>query len=356
MISGRTRFVAAITIIFLLLLSYEVFRFPGLMSAGKESGAETEDKKPVKVLILPKFEVDEMSGDFPGEAQLYYEHYMDGAEEYEVANAKDCSLYLKDGVALSVLGMGKVSASLNMMAILTDSRFDFSDAYILSTGCAGSAVETSVMGDVFVISSAVDYDLGHHADSREMEGDASTTWFHDSSYDSSAVVDLDPDLTDRVYSLVKDLPLETTERTRDYMSRSYDGADWAVRDPKVQRGTTVTSDNYWKGQYDHANALLMAKTYGCADPYATTEMEDIAVCRAAEQMGMLDHLIIIRDSVNMDTYMLGATPESLWDPSYDKSEIREENSEEYVNIFATAMENNFIVGRTIIDAILEGDI
>ncbi|MGN1069675.1 MAG: hypothetical protein ACI4P5_04640, partial [Candidatus Fimadaptatus sp.] len=27
----------------------------------------------IKVLILPKFEAGEMSGDFPGEAQYYYE-------------------------------------------------------------------------------------------------------------------------------------------------------------------------------------------------------------------------------------------------------------------------------------------
>ena len=32
----------------------------------------------VKVLLLPKFEVGEMSGDFPGEAQHYYEQYLTG--------------------------------------------------------------------------------------------------------------------------------------------------------------------------------------------------------------------------------------------------------------------------------------
>ena len=240
--------------------------------------------------------------------------------------------------------------------ILTDSRFDFSDAYILSTGCAGSAMDNSVMGDVFVITSAVDYDLGHHADPRDMEDDTAATWFHDADFDSAAVVHLDSVLMDRVYSLVKDIPLETTERTRDFMSRAFDGADWAVRDPKVLRGTTVTGDNYWKGRYGHANALLMTQTYGCSDPYATTEMEDIAIARTAKQLGMLDRLIILRDSVNMDTFMLGATPESLWDPEHDNSDVSNENSEEYIDIFATARENNFIVGRTIIDAILEGNL
>ena len=140
------------------------------------------------------------------------------------------------------------------------------------------------------------------------------------------------------------------------MTRAFDGADWAVRDPKVLRGTTVTGDNYWKGRYGHANALLMTQTYGCSDPYATTEMEDIAIARTAKQLGMLDRLIILRDSVNMDTFMLGATPESLWDPEHDNSDVSNENREEYIDVFATARENNFIVGRTIIDAILEGNL
>lgn len=38
------------------------------------TGASVAEEKPiVKVLILPKFEVGKMYGDFPGEAQFYYE-------------------------------------------------------------------------------------------------------------------------------------------------------------------------------------------------------------------------------------------------------------------------------------------
>ena len=47
----------------------------------------SEDKIPVKVLILPAFEIEEMSGDFPGEAQFYYEGYLQGGEEYVVEGA-----------------------------------------------------------------------------------------------------------------------------------------------------------------------------------------------------------------------------------------------------------------------------
>ena len=40
---------------------------------------QSKDKKiPVQVLIIPKFEVGENAGDFPGEAQYFYEEYLDG--------------------------------------------------------------------------------------------------------------------------------------------------------------------------------------------------------------------------------------------------------------------------------------
>ena len=235
---------------------------------------------PVKVLLLPKFEVGEIEGDFPGEAQLYYEHYLTGASEYDIPNgAGHSKLYYKDGLALCVLGMGKVNAALGTMAILSDGRFDYSQAYIISTGCAGSAAGSTVMGDVFLITSAMDYDLGHHADAREIADPDGPTWFHDADFDDSAVILLDQDLTGKVYDLIKDTPIKTTERTRNYMRHAFDGAEWAVRDPQVLRGTTATGDNYWKGTHGHENALLMADTYQVPDPYMTTEMEDIAVAR-----------------------------------------------------------------------------
>lgn len=323
----------------------------GIVSAAEETTAQTKPL-PVKVLLLPKFEVGKMAGDFPGEAQYYYEQYLAGAEEYDVPYSSG-KLYYKDGVALCVLGTGKISAALGTVAVLSDTRFDWSEAYIISTGCAGSSAGTTVMGDVFLITSAVDYDLGHHADARELSDPEGTTWFHDADYDDAAVVRLDPELMEKIYALVKDTPVETTEVTRNYMRTAFNGADWAVRDPQVLRGTTVTSDNYWKGQYGHLNALRMAEVYQSPDPYALTEMEDIAVARAVERMGMLDRLIIIRDSVNMDVFAPGVTPESLWGDA-EAITLATEDNIEAADIFMTAMKNNFNVSRIIIDKILAG--
>ena len=310
---------------------------------------------PVKVLILPKFENGEMAGDFPGEAQYYYEEYLIDSDEYDIKGGTPGSkLYVKDGVALYVTGMGKINTAMSLNSILLDPRFDFSDCYFISTGCAGSATEYSVMGDVFVITAAIDYDLGHHADPREMENPDAPTWFHDASYDSSSYKLLDQDLMDSIYSLVKDVELETTEKTRAFMAYTFDNADWAVRDPMVLRGTTVTADNYWKGEYDQQNARAMCEVYGAPDPFALSEMEDVALAVVLDRFGLLDRYIIIRDSVNMVVFMNGVTPESLWDPARSSDSLSDEDSIEAADIFATAMENNFKVGSVVVDAILDG--
>jgi len=320
------------------------------------SSRANDDKIHVKVLILPKFEVGEMSGDLPGEAQYYYEEYVEGGDVYDLENGTEGTrIYVKDDIALCLVGEGKVNSTLNTTALLSDERFDFSDAYILSTGCAGSAYEYGVMGDVYVISSAVDFDLGHHADPRELDEVSDITWFHDSEFDDSAFVKLDPELTDRVYDLVKDVKPETTENTKQHMKNAFPGEEWAEREPMVLKGASVTGDNYWKGMYDHKNAVLLAETYDCPDPYAVTEMEDVAVSNVVEAFDMLDRYMIIRDSVNMDVFMLDATPESLWGKEVE-DEISSDDSAESLDIFPTAMKNNFEVGKIVIEAIMNDDL
>ena len=295
-----------------------------------------------------------MTGDFPGEAQYFYEAYLAGGDAYRIAGSPDTiELYYKNGIALCLAGQGKVSAALNTAAVLSDPRFDFSDAYILSVGCGGVSEGYGILGDVFVISAAADYDLGHHADPRELDGKSETTWFHDESFDGSAVIRLDQDLTDRVFRLIQDIPLQTTDLTVAFLQGEYPDEEWANRQPRIMRGTSVTGDNFWKGQYDHKNALLITDTYGCSDPYAVTEMEDIAVAQAVKSFGMIDRLIILRTGVNMDVFPSGITPEALWGKTSD-DHLASEDSTESVDIFATAMQNCFSAGKVLIDSVLDG--
>lgn len=361
MISYRNRETVAIAAALIILLIAAVFCLSSCGSSGKQDAQSSQDDRiPIKVLILPKFQEgyadDTISGDFPGEGQYYLQNFMKEADRYKIEGGYEGSdLLVKDGIAYCVIGMTKVNAALTTTAILNDERFDFSDTYILSVGCAGSARDTTVMGDVFLITAAVDYDIGHHADSREMENPDREGWFHDKDYDDTSYVLMDPELMDKVYALIKDVPVKTTKQTRRYMSKEFDGAKWATRDPKVLRGTTVTADNYWKGEYGHRNALLIVDTYPCPDPYVTTEMEDIAVASAVQRQGMLDHLIILRTSVNMDVFAGDTTPESLWDPE-NSNYSADQGVSETADIFPTSMKNIFDVSKTIIQAIQNGDL
>ena len=290
---------------------------------------------------------------FPVKAGIY-ENYLAGGDVYEVSGCPDTNrLYYKDGTALCLLGQGKVSAAINTTAVLSDERFDFSNAYILSVGCAGTAEGYGIFDDVFVITAAADYDLGHQADPREMSEATDTTWFHDESFDASTFIMLDSGLMDRVFAKVKDIPLETTEKTIQFLEKEYPGEAWAKRQPMVLRGTTLTGDSFWKGKYDHQNALKIAETYGCSDPYAVTEMEDVAVGLTVRSFGLLERLIILRVAVNMDVFVGGVTPEMLWGEKTDDDPASEESMES-VDIFQTAMNNCFRVGRILIDAILDG--
>ena len=337
----------AILLIFVSVLA-------GVFAEGvKETVDEAID---IKVLILPKFENGEIQGDFPGEGQLYYEAYCMGGEEYDIEGGMPGGkLYVKDGVALYVTGMGKVNSSNSVTAILSDDRFDFSDAYFLSTGCCGTATGNTTMGDVFVISATIDYDLGHHADVRDMKSydENTTTWYNDGGYDNASYKLLNQDLIGRVYDLVKDTELQTTEKTVAFMAYTFDNAEWATREPMVQRGTVVTGDNYWKGIYDENNAILMSEFYGAPDAYTCTEMEDNSIAVALDRFGYLDRYIVIRDSVNMDVFMNGASPEMLWGENIDDS-LASEDSIEAADIFFTARHNNFKVGSQVVDAIIDG--
>lgn len=142
--------------IFVFLMLILVIVLTACRTTVADRVSENETRIGIKVLILPKLESGAMCGDFPGEAQFYYEGYLEGGDEYEINGGfADHKLYVKDGVALYLTGPGKVSAATSIFAVLSDDRFDFSDAYIISTGCCGTKPELTVMGDVIVASAVL---------------------------------------------------------------------------------------------------------------------------------------------------------------------------------------------------------
>lgn len=310
-------------------------------------------KQKIKVLILPHFEVDELSGDFPGEAQLYYEYYLADAKEYQLRDGRILYFNPENGVAMGITGSGKVNCAEILTSILTDERFNCSESYIFAPGCAGGAKGYSAIGDVCLAVAVCDNELGHTADIRELTVEENEQlWYHDSSYDDVSFKELNRELIEELFSLVKDIKLETTEISRSAMKQNFGNEEWANRDPKVILGVNISGDNYWKGEKNHQRAKEIVSFYFPGENYAMTEMEDIALADVAEMFGLLDRCIFLRVNVNPDVFMFDETPESQWGGEFNFNTSVNEENKETLDIFEPAMRNNFAVGSVIIDFLI----
>ena len=305
----------------------------------------------IKILIVPKFEIGTMDDGVIGEAELYWQEYMKNSRQVILPGGK--ILYVSGEIALVVTGEGKVNAAITLTQVLSHPDFDFSECYIIGTGCAGGIAGNCIMGDVVLVTSVADFDLGHRVDLSEISDKNHGGWFRDSTFDDYAFKRLNTALIDRIYNGVKDIRLGTTPKTENAMKSNFSSMYPKLRNPKVIKGSGVTGDNYWKGEIGHEIALKIAESYGCEDPLAVTEMEDVAIASVAEKFGLLDRLIIIRDCVNMDLFMNGATPESTWLDGKEFSEMVQSEKGEAVDIFETSRYNNFRVGKAIIELLAE---
>lgn len=341
---------SALFIIFALLLCVVLF----------SSCAASAEKTALNVIIIPKFEIGEMSGDFPGEAQLFYEEYCAGCEEIEVPHMPPTGhFYVNEetGVGILVTGSGKTAAGLSLTALLSSGLYDYSDAYIVSVGCGGGSAAFCSPGDVVLVTAACDYDLGHHVDAHERARDNTLImWFPDNDFADYEYKELNEDLYEKAYALIKDCPLRTTEETTTAMAENFSARDEEEILPSVRKGTALTGDNYWKGIYGHVTANFIADYYGCSYPYLVTEMEEVAIANAADCFDMRHRIISLRVIVNMDLFMDDETPESTWGEYTSFNEKVENENTETLDIFEPAMHNLFDVSSIVIDAVLAGDL
>ncbi len=360
MLSRRTHMIAMIAVLLMVLLGSQFYGFSGSPVTRITAYAEDTGGIPVKVLILPKFEIGDIENDFPGEAQLLYEHYCAGCEEIKIPNSVPSARFYfnqENGVALLLTGAGKTAAGLSLMSLLSWDAYDFSDATIVSVGCAGGCTGLSTYGDVVLVTAACDLELGYHAGREELDDpEYELTWFPGASSGYYDCKKLNSELYEKVYQLIKDCPLHTTEKTQQVLAENFPDEEWAVRKPQVLLGTAVSADSYWKGMEDHRNAVAVAEYYQCPDPYAVTEMEEIAVMNTAQCFGLQDRVISLRVVVNLDTFLKNESPERLWlkDNSFSNKVISEDS--ETVDVFRPGMDSLFRVGRIVVDAILGGEL
>ncbi|VUT26296.1 MAG: Purine nucleoside permease (NUP) [Candidatus Methanolliviera sp. GoM_asphalt] len=108
-----------------------------------------DEMPPVKAIIFAMFEVGDYRGDFPGEFQYWVEGFNLDQHQVEVPGAYAPVLYNDDGIYGTAIGVGKSEAAASVTAVLVDPRFDFSEAYFITSGCAGAPPSVGTLGTVF---------------------------------------------------------------------------------------------------------------------------------------------------------------------------------------------------------------
>ncbi|MET9489937.1 purine nucleoside permease [Nocardia sp. NPDC006630] len=193
-------------------------------------------------------------------------------------------------------GQGKANAATTMMAILGSDEFDFSKAYFLTAGIAGTPPDQGTLGSAVWAHRLVDFDLGNHLDPAEVP-DIPYGFRPVEDY-NTAVYQLNEDLVDKVFDATRNAPLADSpeaaaERT------AYPGQQG--RTPAVMQCDTMTGDDFYSGKLpsDTARHIMDLRTHS-QGAYCTTQMEDNATATALKAHGYLNRYLSLRTVSNFD--------------------------------------------------------
>lgn len=295
--NNRKKYLIIISLILVLIgsLFTGCSKTTSATSKSVTSSKTSEIIKP-KVMILSMFEVDKNTGDLAGEFQHWYEGYFKNAKSINIKGAYSPVFYNKDGVCGTIIGQGKSHAAGSLSAILSNPKFDFSNTYFITSGCAGSAPSIGTLGSVFWSDYVVDYDLGHRWSPNDNKLDKHSFMAMD-SYKDFTSFKLNKTLVTWAYNLSKDVKLDDCKEAQDY--RKLYTEKEALKSPSVGIGTTICGDCFYHGKGLSDEAKYICKLYNTS-AYSNTEMEDAAVALVLKNFGYLDHYLVSRDIVNFD--------------------------------------------------------
>ncbi len=294
----------------------------------------------VKVFIGSMFEIGDNTGDRAGEFQHWFDKYWIDTEPQDVLGAFRPVHCNDDGVCGSVLGMGKVNSSASMQAILLDARYDFSDAYYVLSGVAGTPPSRGTIGDVVWGTWLVDYDLGHRWAPDEGEPGA-PVFIPRKGYETYRLFEMNPDLVAWGVALSEDVEMQDSETAQKYRQRYPDVAAQAA--PSVKTGTHMTGDTFFHGPGLSNEAQYMAQLYG-ADDYLITEMEAAAIALVIDRQHGTDRIVSVRGAVNFDQGNPDETTLQHLDPAPGET----------AGGFAETVQNITLVGAPLVDRIVSG--
>lgn len=313
----------------------------------------------VRVIVVAMFERGESRGDEPGELQFWVER-LGLDTEYDFPLGQDVLYMNDDGVMAILVGGGIPNATASIMALGLDDRFDLTRSYWLVAGIAGADPEDMSLGSAAWAMHVVDGDLLYEIDGREIPGawpygmiplgtDAPTTdpadleggW----SVDTIAF-SLNADLVNWAYAQTRDLDLGDAPGITSYRSH-YDTYPAAQRPPFVTIGDTLSASTYWHGELLNRWANDWVQLYrGPEANFMTSNMEDsgtmTAIGRLARQGRVdADRVLVLRTASNFTMPPAGQTAQ------WSKTQPFPDNGR-------PSFEAAFVVGNTVVQALLEG--
>ena len=314
-----------------------------------------------KVVIVTMFELGADTGDAPGEFQFWVEREkldhviaLPAAAHAVRANA--------DGSVIGIVtGMGNSNAAATLMALGLDPRFDLSKSYWLIAGIAGLDPADASVGSAVWTDFAVEGDLGHEIDAREIPADWKTGYvplrkkkpyelpLQPAAERADHCYPLNPALLQWAYALTKDTPLVDNADVRAFRAR-YSDHPKALLPPSVLIGSTLASSTYWHGKLldTWANDWVAYYTEGRGN-FMTTAMEDTGSLRALTNLtraGRADvnRVLLLRTASNFDQQPPGLTAaESLGGEKIG-----------HYSAYLPSLEAAYTVGSKVVHALVEG--
>lgn len=274
--------------------------------------AATQTRIPVKVVVVAMYEIGAITGDAPGEFQLWIEREkLDRVFAFPMG---EYELRMNDQGLLAICtGGGTTNAATSIMALGVDPRFDLGKAYWLIAGIAGGDPLDVSLGTAAWARSVVDGDLLYEIDAREIPADwpygllplgakkpndKADGWTVD-----TINFPLNEQLVQWAYELTKDHPVADTPAIADFR-KQFKGYANATRPPFVTVGESLASSKYWHGERMNrwANDWVRLQS-GAQRNFMMTNMEDSGTLTALRRLSRtrlvdLQRVMVLRTASN----------------------------------------------------------
>ena len=343
------------------IMKYFLFPFLSifLFACQPDQPKKTNQKIPIKVVVVSMFEPGQDEGDRPGEFQYWVER-LPLTDTFSFPQGyRDLRYNPELGVLGIVTGIGNTRSAISITALGADERFDLSKAYWLVAGISGVDPEDAPTGSAAWAEWLVDGDLSHEIDAREIEEGWSTGYIplrRTTPYEQpiaanneGAVARLNPPMVDWAYQLTKDVALTDNEEIRK-MRNLYTGYPAAQKAPFVLKGDQLAASTYWHGKLfnDWANDWVKYWSEGQGN-FVTSAMEEMGTYHALDrlhQMGKVDknRLLVLRTASNFTMQWPGI--------SAYQSLAGEKLTGKGYSAYIPSLESAYRVGSVVVNALV----